>query len=306
MNAMVQYKEVVFDSTRWEGFRFREGDIVITTPPKSGTTLTQMLCALLIFDTPDFHAPLDVISPWLDMQTRSKEEVFALLEAQQHRRFIKTHTPMDGLPYDERVTYIVVGRDPRDVAISFQHHLANLNFEGFLAAREQAVGNADLADFPPLEPLPEEPDARLREFIARDGLVSQRRILAHLHGAWAMREQPNVYLFHYADYARDLSASLLELAGVLGIALTPQRAADLAAEASLGKMRDRAVDVVPDTTHDHWLDPRAFFRAGGAGEWREGLSPETLALYEESARNMFDDPAFLAWAHGGRAAEPSM
>jgi aryl sulfotransferase len=30
--------------------------------------------------------------------------VFADLEAQTHRRFIKTHTPLDGIPNDPTVT----------------------------------------------------------------------------------------------------------------------------------------------------------------------------------------------------------
>lgn len=34
--------------------RTRPGDIIISTPPKCGTTLTQMMCALLIFDSPAF------------------------------------------------------------------------------------------------------------------------------------------------------------------------------------------------------------------------------------------------------------
>ena len=81
-----------------------------------------MICALLIFQTPTFDRSLDLISPWLDMLTRPLDEVVADLDAQQHRRFIKSHTPLDGLPFDERVTYICVGRDPRDVAISWDHH----------------------------------------------------------------------------------------------------------------------------------------------------------------------------------------
>ena len=39
----------------------------------------------------------------------------------------QTHTPLDGLPLDPRVTYICVGRDPRDVALSMDRHVANLN-----------------------------------------------------------------------------------------------------------------------------------------------------------------------------------
>jgi hypothetical protein len=45
-----RYRSILADSSRWDGFAFRPGDIVISTPPKCGTTWTQMLCALLIFD----------------------------------------------------------------------------------------------------------------------------------------------------------------------------------------------------------------------------------------------------------------
>jgi aryl sulfotransferase len=90
-----RYKNVVFDSARWEGFRFRPDDIVISTPPKCGTTWTQMICALLILQTPAFDRSVDLISPWLDMQTRDLASVRADLDAQTHRRFIKpTHRSM--------------------------------------------------------------------------------------------------------------------------------------------------------------------------------------------------------------------
>jgi hypothetical protein len=70
-----------------------------------------MLCALLIFDGPEFPAPLSQLSPWLDQTIRPLDEVYAAYGAQQHRRFIKTHTPLDGLPLHDNVTYVVVERD---------------------------------------------------------------------------------------------------------------------------------------------------------------------------------------------------
>src|SRR3954466_182634 len=114
----MRYRTIVADSRRWDGVAFRPGDVVISTPPKCGTTWTQMLCALLIFDGPTFPAPLDEVSPWLDKNISPLAEVTEALAAQTHRRFIKTHTPLDGLPLHPEVTYLVVGRDPRDVAIS--------------------------------------------------------------------------------------------------------------------------------------------------------------------------------------------
>ena len=38
--------------------------------------------------------------------TRPRQEVYATLDAESHRRFIKTHTPLDGIPLDPAVTYM--------------------------------------------------------------------------------------------------------------------------------------------------------------------------------------------------------
>jgi hypothetical protein len=79
----VHYRSLIADSARWDGFEFRPSDIVISTPPKSGTTWTQMLCALLIFDGPDFPAPLGARSPWLDQSIRALDDLRAVYAAQQ-------------------------------------------------------------------------------------------------------------------------------------------------------------------------------------------------------------------------------
>src|SRR5262245_44416833 len=112
------------DSARWDDFEFRPDDIVISAPAKCGTTWTQMICALLVFQTDELPAPLTALSPWLDMRVRPMSEVREMLDAQRHRRFIKTHTPLDGVPQAPGVVYLAVGSDPRDVAISLYHHHA--------------------------------------------------------------------------------------------------------------------------------------------------------------------------------------
>ena len=48
--------------------------------------------------------------------------VYAQLGEQRHRRFIKTHTPLDGIPLDPRVTYIVMARHPLDMFVSLCRH----------------------------------------------------------------------------------------------------------------------------------------------------------------------------------------
>jgi len=42
--------------------------------------------------------PVTEISPWLDTRWEPLDEVIARLEAQTHRRSLKTHTPGDGIP----------------------------------------------------------------------------------------------------------------------------------------------------------------------------------------------------------------
>src|SRR5215469_9085811 len=48
MTAVRRYEATMYDSNRWDGFELRPGDIIISIPPKCGTTWAQMICALLI------------------------------------------------------------------------------------------------------------------------------------------------------------------------------------------------------------------------------------------------------------------
>jgi hypothetical protein len=299
-----RYRSIIADSVRWDGFAFRPGDVVISTPPKSGTTWMQMLCALLIFDGPAFPAPLGEVSPWLDNCIRPLAEVTAAYAAQTHRRFIKTHTPLDGLPRHADVTYLVVGRDPRDVAISMEHHVTNMDFAHVLARRAAAVGNEDLAALPAFRVPSEDPAERFRSFVADEpssGQPTLASVLHHLDTAWQRRREPNVALVHYADLTADLAAELLRLARILGIPCSPQRARALAAEASLARMRERGADVAPNASQGIWKDVRAFFRSGGTGEWRERVSAADLAAYEARVAALVG-PDLATWAHGGRLA----
>src|SRR5260370_31091902 len=113
-----RYQSPDEDSARWLGFPFRDGDIVISTRSKSGTTWIQMICALLIFGSPELPAALGWLSPWLDWLVTPRDQVFARLAAQEHRPFIKTHTPRDRPLLDSRATYIVVRRHPPDLPVS--------------------------------------------------------------------------------------------------------------------------------------------------------------------------------------------
>jgi hypothetical protein len=294
-----RYRNLVYDSARWDGFEFRDDDIIICTPPKCGTTWTQMLVAMLVFDATEFDRPLARITPWLDMNIRTIESVRADLEAQTHRRFIKTHTPLDGLPEDDRVTYVCVGRDPRDAGLSMDHHMSNMNFDVLLRMRAESVGMEDIDELgaPPESP-PDDPLERFWYWTMAEDFRGLARTILHLQTFWDRRDQPNVALFHYADYKADLPGQLSRLASVLGIDHPPERIAEFAEAAKFANMRARATEFAPNADTGLWHSPENFFHRGTSGQWRDLLDEAALDRYWARV-NELAQPDLIEWAHHG-------
>jgi aryl sulfotransferase len=282
------------DNRRWLAFPFRAGDIVISTRSKHGTTWMQMICALLVFGSAELPAPLGCLSPWLDRLTEPQAELFERLEAQPHRRFLKTHTPLDGLPIEPSVTYIVVARHPLDAAVSLYHQGSNID----RAVLRRLVGLPE-----PDVPQAPRPDLRdwLVEWIEDDpapeeSLESLPGVMWHLTDAWERRAAANVVLVRYDDLQQDLDGAMRGLAARLAVEIDERAWPVLVRAASFTAMRGRAEALLPDQ-NGILKDPAAFFRRGTSGAAREVLSGAELARYEERARALA--PAeLLRWLHG--------
>jgi len=295
----VRYRSADEDSGRWDGFPFRPGDIVISTRSKSGTTWMQMICALLVFQTPDLPAPLGQLSPWLDFLTTPLAEVRARLDAQRHRRFIKTHTPLDGIPLDPRATYLVVARHPLDMAVSLYHQGDNID-----RARMQELTGQPVPAGPPRRRSP------LKQWLLgwidseddpREEMDSLPGVMWHLSDAWARRSQPNVLLFHYDDLSADLAGQMRRLAGELGITVPGPAWPGLVRAATFEQMRARADRFVPGG--GVLKSSAAFFRRGSSGAGRELLTDVEFAHYLARAAQLAP-PDLLGWLHApGHARE---
>jgi aryl sulfotransferase len=300
--ALQRYRTWLADSARWDDFVFRPGDIVISTPANCGSTWMQMICSLLIFGDARLPRPLTELSPWLDLATRPVPDVFVTLEAQRHRRFIKTHTPLDGLPLDERVTYICVGRDPRDAAISSDNHLLSMDREVLVKARLKE--GPRLPRVPSQRPAPADRLARFWHWVEdaaapETGLELQLR---HLATFWDRLQASNVVLIHYSDLRADLEGEMRRLAGRLDIAINTDSWVRLVDEARFDRMRERADEVVPEVTIDGlWPDPRQFFNRGASGQWRSLLGPAEVRRYEARVRQLAA-PDLAFWIHKGSKA----
>ncbi|MEU4054037.1 sulfotransferase domain-containing protein [Streptomyces olivaceus] len=288
-----RYKSPQQDSARWDDFPLREGDIVVSSPAKAGTTWVQMICALLVFQTPELPKPLSVLSPWLDQLFTPQDQMYAQLAEQEHRRVIKTHVPLDGLPLDPRVSYLVVNRHPLDRALSMYHQVANVRAEWLRAF------NSDQDS--------EKYSGRAREYLLNwcragesDGW-EQDVAAAELHhplDAWNRRDEPNVRLLHYEDLSADLEGQMAALAEWLGITVDPAVWPELVRAATFDEMRGRAEHLAPDK--EILADPAEFFRSGRSGGARGVLTDADLDAYHERVGALAPKP-FLDWLHGGAA-----
>jgi len=298
------YRNVVMDSTRWQRVALRDDDIIVSTPPKCGTTWMQTCCALLLFRTPELPAPMSELSPWVDMLTWPMDELVSTIEAQRHRRFLKTHTPLDGLPWNPSVTYICVGRDPRDVALSWDNHVAATDIDNLLNARIAAVGMDDLAElFPDGPPAPpsEDPEERFWQWIESDPdamldtMVGLANLAHHIATFWERKDEPNVHLFHYAEMKADLPVQLRRLAGILAIDIDDDELARLVDAASFESMKSRADMLAPDTTHKIWQDNARFFDRARSGGWHDIPDADGPRYHDRISALASAD--VIAWLH---------
>lgn len=300
MDELRRYHSFGFDSFRWKAFRFRPGDIVISTPPKCGTTWMQMMCALLIFQTTSFDQPLTRISPWLETLTEPLDSVLRILDEQTHRRFIKAHIALDGLPRDPQAKYVCVGRDPRDVAVSWMHHEANVDIERLINLRIDAVGLDDLEELPPLRALPSDPRERFWYWIDepadRTAPSSLASMLYHLGTFWSERAATNVALFHYGDLSRDLDGEMRRLAAFVEIDVPDAKWDELVEAASFANMRARSEELTPEVTTG-LVNADTFFRRGSSGEWREFIQTDDDQKHYEARVAELADPDLAHWVH---------
>jgi aryl sulfotransferase len=320
----------VVGPARWASFPFRQGDIVVATPAKSGTTWLLMICALLVFQTPDLPEPLSRLSGWLDYPLYPRDQMFARLAGHNHRRFIKTHTPLNAMPIDGRATYVVIGRHPLDVRLSLYHHNVNMSVNhirvpeggrGPLPGREHGPegGRGPLPgrEHGPVGgrgPLPGRdgrPEADAPLMTEREDLVqwiddtpppgddneqfALPQVMCHFSDAWERRGEPNVVLVHYEDLSADLEGEMRRLAAHLGISVPDATWPSLVRAASFEQMRAVADRLKPFPGLNS-NGNTAFFRKGASGAGRGLLTPAELAHYNERVARLAP-PDLLAWLH---------
>ncbi len=301
----LEYRNYLFESRNWDLVPPRDGDVVISTSYKSGTTWMQNIVLRMIFRDGAVPAVAEV-SPWVDVRRESPEQMAAMLAGQQHRRMMKSHLPLAALPYYAGTRYIVCVRDARDVFMSLWNHLSKMT-PSAIAAMNEAEGR-------PGEPMPEiGPDihAFWADWISRgwfpwetEGYPHSAN-MGHTQSWWDYRHLPNILFVHFADLLADPGAEVGRVARHLGYALSVGEVEAIVQAtrfdalhrnaAKSGPMPVQAADFV-------WAEGlNTFFFKGTNGRWRDVLTPEELAMYEAAKRRVLS-PDCAAFCEAGRAA----
>ena len=263
------------NSTAWNDFKFRDGDVVIVTYAKSGTTWLQQIVTQLIFGGAD-DVSMHLLSPWVDLRI-TPPEAFARLEAQTHRRCVKTHLPVDALVFSPKAKYIYIGRDGRDAAWSFFNHHFNASDDYFKIFNAGTIHGG-----PPLE----RGSGNVHDFYT--GWINGNGypywpFWEHVRSWWNIRNLPNVMLIHFNDMKADLPGSISRIADFLGIPVRQEILPVIAEHCSFDYMKANAERMAPRGGGMWNGGAKTFINKGTNGRWRDVLTADEIAAYDSKA-----------------------
>lgn len=274
----------------WPNWDPRDGDILVCTPPKSGTTWTQTILAMLLHGGSELPEKIPVLSPWVDADLGvDPEEVAAALERQTGRRVVKTHTPADGFPIWDGVTVIAVYRHPLDVFFSLRKHQKN-----------KAVQDPN---HPMLLPVSESLErflngAAVLDDFDRDNLQT---IAMHYTETVLSERVPGLKAFHYSDMSRNGRRAVEALAKAAGIDADDALIDAVTEATSFATMKANAQDYAPVAGTGYWKSDAGFFDSGSSQKWVDQCTDEDLALFESRLAELIPDEEARHWLKHGES-----
>ena len=281
-----------FDSTIWNDFNFRNDDIIIGTYAKSGTTWVQQIVSQLIFNGEE-GLPVAEMSPWLDLRVPPKDIKLPEVEKQTHRRFIKTHLPVDALVFSPEAKYIYIGRDGRDVVWSMYNHHVNANDLWY-----EALNDTPGLVGPPIELPPSSITEYFHDWMDKDGHPFWP-FWENIRTWWAIRDLPNVKLIHFADLKANMASEIRAIAEFIETDIDEANWDAIVNHCSFDYMKENATASVPLGGAFWDGGAKTFVHKGTNGRWRDILTADVTRNYEERVVAELG-PDCAAWLMNGK------
>ncbi len=233
------------------------------------------------------------ISPWVDLRVPPKEEKFGLLEAQTHRRILKTHLPVDALVFSPNARYIYLARDGRDVVWSLYNHHVSANERWY-----EAVNDTPGRVGPPIGRPGDDILAYFRDWLATDG-GQWWPFWENVRSWWKIRHLPNVMLLHFDALKRDLPGEIRRIAQFLEIEVDQDGWENIVEHCTFEWMKAHADRSAPLGGAVFEGGGASFINKGTNGRWRDVLTDDDIAAYEARAVEELGEECGR-WLAGGR------
>lgn len=279
---------------------WRDGDVVISVPPKSGTTWTMNIVhQLLTGGTPDFRDIYEEV-PWIEFlghPEATHQHVLDRVEAmpEHRRRAFKTHSAPPDVPFlpegeGREVKYVVVFRNPEEALVSFRPFIEK-HSDAWFDLWQMPRGAMCRPDFPSF----------YSEVIDSHGM--QGAFFGFLAAWWPLRQERNVLFLHFSDMKRDHEASVRRIADFLGVEPGDTQWPAILEYTSFpwmkaheDKFEARTAGAVPI------LESGAMIRKGQVGGARtDGMTDEIARHLREVGGRICPDAAAVDWLYGGGA-----
>jgi aryl sulfotransferase len=186
------------------------------------------------------------LAPWLDQRLFPLELVLTRLEQQTHRRSIKTHLPLDGLPFHQSIKYVYVGRDPRDVFMSFWNFYGNFSPQ-MIAAINGIPGRVG----DELQKCPDDVHELWHNWITRGWFEWESEgypfwsVMHHAQTWWDYRHRQNILFVHYADLLADMEGGIRRIARYLEIEPPADAWPTIVRNCSFAEMKAHGDELMP-------------------------------------------------------------
>ena len=224
------------------------------------------------------------------------------LEGFTTQRVIKSHLPLDGLPYYSQSKYIIICRDPRDVFMSFFNHYSSYTDEFY-----SMMNNPEVLTGEPLPVCPEDPRELWQSWITSGWFDWESEgypfwsNMHHTQTYWKYRHLPNFLFMHYNDMLLNLDGCVRKLAAFTGIEASDEKVARVVEATTFANVKKK-IEARSDEE-----DPMAklfkggqkrFFFKGTNGRWKDVLTDADLDLYEQAKLRVLE-PECAHWLERG-------
>jgi aryl sulfotransferase len=179
--------------------------------------------------------------------------------------------------FSPEAKYIYIGRDGRDVVWSLFNHHSNAN-QLWYEALNDTPGRVG----PPIGPPTETVRQYFNEWLDGDGHPFWP-FWENVRSWWQVRSLPNVMFVHFEKLKQDMPGEMRRIAGFLDIAINEDNWGAIVEHCSFDYMKANAAASVPLGGAFWDGGAETFVHKGTNGRWRDTLSADESARYEQQA-----------------------